>query len=104
MGGFLINLLSFRSRFFCDILADFTLFRYNFRDGSNFVTGSSFQILGNENKGKRLVVAKLWGGMYRSSTLRSSRFGFLALLVIHVSLTERERQFVVHKFAHEFNV
>jgi hypothetical protein len=70
-------------------MADFTLFRYNFRDGLYFVTGSSFQILGNENKGKRLVVAKLCGGMYRSSTLRSSRFGFLALLVIHVSLNEK---------------
>ncbi len=58
-------------------MADFTLFRYNFRDGLYFVTGSSFQILGNENKGKRLVVAKLCGGMYKSSTLRSSRFGFL---------------------------
>jgi hypothetical protein len=27
------------------IMADFTLFRYNFRDGLYFVTGSSFQIL-----------------------------------------------------------
>jgi hypothetical protein len=71
------------------IMADFTLFRYSFRGGLYFVTGSSFQILGNENKGKRLVVAKLCGGMYRSSTLRSSRFGFLALLVIHVSLNEK---------------
>jgi hypothetical protein len=27
--------------------------------------------------------------MYKSSTLRSSRFGFLTLLVIHVSLKEK---------------
>ena len=69
-------------------MADFTLFKYTRSDGLNFATGSSFQILGNENRGKRLVVEKWWGGIYKSSTLRNSRFGFLALFVNHVSLKE----------------
>ncbi len=34
------------------------------------------------------MVEKWWGGIYKSSTFRNSKFGFLALFVIHVSLKE----------------
>jgi len=43
-------------------MADLTHFKYARWAGLYFRTDSSFQILGNENRGKRLVVAKLWGG------------------------------------------
>ncbi len=35
------------------------------------------------------MVEKWWGGIYKSSTFRNSKFEFLALFVIHVSLKEK---------------
>jgi hypothetical protein len=90
-GGFYKHNTITRIFTFCgwgDNKADFTLFEKTGLDGLNLMSGSSCQIFVKLNRGTLFVVAILWAGTNKSSTLRRAISGLRALFVNHVSLKE----------------